>query len=135
MNRAISKNFQSSHDGAITTEPRGFRLFSWSYYNEKRNQKPNTRMKANRMSHFDAENLHAEAVQCVVCEKSLTGDNWYARIKRDGNTVMLCSEDCADKFYAKRLPLLRYINIVTMFQSPHWPSPARRVLQTSWSRP
>jgi ribosomal protein L24E len=87
------------------------------------------------MSHFHAGNLHAPTVQCIVCETPITSDKWFARIKRDGNTMRLCSERCADTFYAKRLPLLRHINILALLQSPHWPAPAARAVEPSLSRP
>jgi hypothetical protein len=69
------------------------------------------------MSHFDTSSPKTGHAQCVVCEKFITSDQWFARIKREGQTLMLCSQPCADRFYARRLPLLRHINLLAMLQS------------------
>jgi len=72
------------------------------------------------MTHFDIHSPEAEHAQCAVCEKSVANNEWFARIEREGQTLMLCSEPCADRFYARKLPLLRQINLLAMLESsPH----------------
>jgi hypothetical protein len=36
------------------------------------------------MTQFDASSLDCEYVQCAVCEKTITGDKWFARGFRSG---------------------------------------------------
>lgn len=69
------------------------------------------------MSHFDTSSPKTGPAQCVVCERFITGDRWFARIKREGQSLLLCSHACADRFYGRRLPLLRHINLLAMLQS------------------
>jgi hypothetical protein len=79
------------------------------------------------MSHRTAVRLDAECVQCPVCEKILTDGEWFARIKRDGHSLLLCSQPCAARFYGRRLPLLRYIHLLTMLQPLANPAEQRQI--------
>ena len=73
------------------------------------------------MSYFDADVLKAAHAQCVVCEKIITDDDWFARVKHGEWTVMLCSERCAKAFYAQRLPGLRRLALLAAHPSLKWP--------------
>lgn len=73
------------------------------------------------MSYFDAHAFNAAHAQCVVCEKIITDDDWFARVKHGEWTVMLCSERCAKAFYAQRLPGLRRLALLTAHPSLKWP--------------
>lgn len=73
------------------------------------------------MSHFDTHSLNAAHAQCVVCEKIITDDDWFARVKHGEWMVMLCSERCAKAFYAQRLPGLRRIALLAAHPSLRWP--------------
>ena len=72
------------------------------------------------MSHFD-NGLNAAHAQCVVCEKIIIGDDWFARVKHGDWMVMLCSERCAKSFYARRLPGLRRLALLAAHPSCKWP--------------
>ncbi len=73
------------------------------------------------MSHFDVHYPAAEHAQCVVCEKMITDDAWFARVKHGEWTVMLCSERCAKAFYGQRLPGLRRLALLAAHPSLKWP--------------
>lgn len=76
------------------------------------------------MSHFATHGFDAAHVQCVVCEKIITDDAWFARVKHGDWTVMLCSERCAKAFYAQRLPGLRRLALLAAHPSLKWPRAA-----------
>lgn len=50
------------------------------------------------MSQFDASNIDCEYVQCAVCEKTITGGKWFARIKHGEWMVALCCPLCTETF-------------------------------------
>ena len=50
------------------------------------------------MSNFDASNESCASVQCAVCEKVITGGNWFARITHGEWTVALCCPLCTEVF-------------------------------------
>ena len=64
------------------------------------------------MSNFNASNESCASVQCAVCEKVITGGNWFARITRGEWTVALCCPLCTEVFekspvaYIRRLETL-----------------------------
>jgi hypothetical protein len=47
---------------------------------------------------FDASNPDVDFVQCVVCEKAITGGRWYARLVVSDFTVALCCLLCVEVF-------------------------------------
>ncbi|MEW6306035.1 MAG: hypothetical protein AB1705_21370 [Verrucomicrobiota bacterium] len=65
------------------------------------------------MKNFDAADPGTAFVQCAVCERAITGGNWFARIQSGGYTVALCCPLCADTFernpraYVRRIETLR----------------------------
>ncbi|ODU23932.1 MAG: hypothetical protein ABS95_02750 [Verrucomicrobia bacterium SCN 57-15] len=73
------------------------------------------------MSHCDSHGLNTAHAQCVVCEKIIIDDDWFARVKHGEWTVMLCSERCAKSFYAQRLPGLRRLALLAAHPSLKWP--------------
>ncbi len=48
--------------------------------------------------HFDASRSDCEYVQCAVCEKAITGGNWFARMKHGSWMVALCCPLCTETF-------------------------------------
>ena len=53
------------------------------------------------MSNYDATDTDCEYVQCAVCEKTITGGKWFARIKHGEWMVALCCPLCTEAFEAK----------------------------------
>jgi len=68
----------------------------------------------------DAGALSAAGGQCFVCEKTIPGGNCYAQVKHGDWTVQLCRPECAQAFYARRLPSLRSIMILAAAHSVQW---------------
>ena len=81
----------------------------------------NRKAKENNMSHYDAGGFADGTGQCFVCEKAITGEHWFARVKHGECTVALCSEKCAAAFYKQRLPGLRRFQILEAMRSLQWP--------------
>lgn len=81
------------------------------------------------MSKFDGGGFNAGTSQCFVCEKIILADNWYAQVKRGEWTVRLCCPQCANAFYAKRLPSLRQLALMAGLASRQWPSPEVAILE------
>jgi hypothetical protein len=73
------------------------------------------------MTKLDAGGLNAESAQCFVCEKAAAGGDWFARVKHGDQTIVLCSEQCADAFYARRLPFMRRLVALATLQSAPGP--------------
>ena len=65
------------------------------------------------MNQYDASSPDTALVRCAVCEKAITGGNWFARIKHDVWTVALCCPLCTEVFEAKPTA---YIRRIEMFQ-------------------
>ncbi|MBN9688660.1 MAG: hypothetical protein J0M24_00345 [Verrucomicrobia bacterium] len=67
------------------------------------------------MSQFDASNANCEYVQCAVCEKTITGGKWFARLKHGEFMVALCCPLCTEAFeskpgaYVRRIETLQFI--------------------------
>ena len=79
---------------------------------------------------FDAANMDAESVQCVVCEKEITGGKWTARIKHANRMVALCCPLCLETFeanpdvYVRRFETLELLHSATgpfLDATPHLP--------------
>jgi hypothetical protein len=68
------------------------------------------------MTKLDPGGLNAKSVQCFVCEKAVSGGAWFARVKYGGQTTVLCTKQCADAFYAERLPFLRRLVALATLQ-------------------
>lgn len=73
------------------------------------------------MTHFDIHDLNVECARCVVCEKDILGDHWFARVKHGEWTVLLCSQPCAKAFYAQQLPAFRWFALLAAHSSLKWP--------------
>ena len=73
------------------------------------------------MGHFHVSGHDAGCVQCLVCEKTITDDKWFAQVKHGDWTVLLCSERCAKAFYARRLPGLRQFVVLAAHPLLKWP--------------
>ena len=69
------------------------------------------------MSNFDASNLNAEYVQCAVCEKAITGGQWYARIRHGSWMIALCCPLCTETFEAKPQAYIRRIETLAELRS------------------
>ncbi len=80
------------------------------------------RLSSGKMPPKPADKMSAPHCQCVVCERTVAHGQWYSRIKRDGHTLWLCSPPCAARFYRRRLPLLRHLNLLALLEPG--PSPA-----------
>lgn len=66
------------------------------------------------MSQFDASDGDCDHVQCAVCEKVITGGQWFARLRHGEWMVALCCPLCAEAFeskphaYVRRIESLAY---------------------------
>lgn len=64
---------------------------------------------------FDASDMDCASVQCAVCEKVITGGNWFARIKHGKWMVALCCPLCLDTFeknphaYVRRIETIEFM--------------------------
>ena len=61
------------------------------------------------MKNFDASDESASSVLCAVCEQSILGGRWFARIHSGGRLVALCCPLCEDTFVRNPAPYLRRI--------------------------
>ena len=73
------------------------------------------------MSHYAAGDFPGGNSQCFVCEKTIAGEQWFARVKHGECTVVLCTEKCARAFYCQRLPGLKRFHILAAIRSLEWP--------------
>lgn len=75
---------------------------------------------------FDAANLDCPIVQCAVCEKGITGGNWFARIKHGTWIVALCCPLCVTTFEANPHAYIRRIESLALMREaaggPLWPT-------------
>lgn len=70
---------------------------------------------------LDATNMDTESVQCVVCEKEITGGKWAARIKHGERTVALCCPLCLETFEANPDTYVRRVETIELLHSKHGP--------------
>ena len=63
------------------------------------------------MNPFDASEMDTAFVQCAVCEKGITGGNWFARIAHDEKIVALCCPLCTEVFERNPKPYIRRIEM------------------------
>ena len=70
------------------------------------------------MSQFDASDLDVAFVQCAVCEKGITGGNWFARIRHGDRMVALCCPLCMETFEANPRPYIRRIETLALIRPP-----------------
>ena len=75
------------------------------------------------MPNFDASNLDCESVQCEVCEKIITGGNWFARIKHGEWMIALCCPLCTEAFEAKPRAYLRRIETIEFMRQTRSSTP------------
>lgn len=61
------------------------------------------------MKNFDASNEAAASVLCAVCEQSIRGGRWYARINSGDRLFALCCPLCEDTFARNPAPYVRRI--------------------------
>jgi len=64
------------------------------------------------MNQYDASSPDTAFVKCTVCEKLITGGNWFARIKHGAWTVALCCPLCTEVFEAKPAAYIRRIEML-----------------------
>ena len=69
------------------------------------------------MPNFDASNIDCEYVQCAVCEKTITGGKWFARIKHGEWMVALCCPLCSDTFQRSPHAYVRRIETIEFMRS------------------
>ena len=70
---------------------------------------------------FDATNMDTESVQCIVCEKEITGGKWTARIKHGERMVALCCPLCLETFEANPDIYMRRFMTVELLRSAAGP--------------
>ncbi|MCL4788855.1 MAG: hypothetical protein KJ070_19020 [Verrucomicrobia bacterium] len=75
------------------------------------------------MPTFDASNADCEYVQCAVCEKTITGGKWFARIKHGEWMVALCCPLCTEAFEAKPRAYVRRIETLQFMRDTQSQSP------------
>ena len=69
------------------------------------------------MSSYDASDGDLGSVQCAVCEKVITGGNWFARIKHGQWMVALCCPLCTETFEAKPRAYIRRIETLDLMRA------------------
>lgn len=74
------------------------------------------------MSQFNASDMDVAFVQCAVCEKGITGGNWFARIRHDAWIVALCCPLCTETFEANPRPYIRQIETLAGVRAPGGPA-------------
>jgi hypothetical protein len=75
------------------------------------------------MPNFDASNIDCEYVQCAVCEKTITGGKWFARIKHGEWMVALCCPLCTEAFESKPHAYVRRIETIEFMRQTQSLSP------------
>jgi hypothetical protein len=70
---------------------------------------------------FDATNMDAEFVQCLVCEKEITGGKWAARIRHGNRMVALCCPLCLETFETNSDLYVRRLETVELLQATAGP--------------
>ena len=68
-----------------------------------------------------AEVVQAANNRCFACEKPIAGGHWFARVKHGDWTIRLCSAQCAQDFFAQRVPVLRRLGFQASLGSLSWP--------------
>ena len=58
---------------------------------------------------FDASDIDTAFVQCVVCEKAITGGKWFARITHEQRIFALCCPLCTEVFERSPRPYVRRV--------------------------
>ena len=61
------------------------------------------------MKNFDASDEMVGSVNCAVCERTILGGRWFARIRSGGFMVALCCPLCEETFMKKPLWYVRRI--------------------------
>ncbi len=73
------------------------------------------------MPNYDASNIDVEYVQCAVCENTIKGGKWFARIKHCDWMVALCCPLCTETFEANPKAYIRRIQTLELMRSPEGP--------------
>lgn len=84
--------------------------------------------KGNYMSHYIAGDFAVGSCHCFVCEKTIAGEHWFARVKHGECTVVLCTRKCANAFYRQRLSIFKKIHILDALRSLQWPRQPKTLL-------
>jgi hypothetical protein len=77
------------------------------------------------MGQFDASQSDSSYVQCAVCDKVITGGNWFARIRHGDWLVALCCPLCTEVFERSPLSCIRRIETLSHLRNPASDSPAK----------
>jgi hypothetical protein len=75
---------------------------------------------------YGANAVHAHE-QCFVCETPVSGGHWFAQIKHGDWIIHLCCAQCAQHFFAQRLPVLRRVGFQAALGSLAWPGRTKGV--------
>jgi len=70
---------------------------------------------------YGAEAVQAANNRCFVCETPIAGGHWFAQVKHGDWTIRLCCAQCAQLFFAQRLPVLRRAGFQAALVSLAWP--------------
>ena len=62
------------------------------------------------MMAFDASGRTGQPLNCIVCEREIVDDNWFARIKAGPWRVVMCRPRCVEIFLENRESCLRRLN-------------------------
>jgi len=73
------------------------------------------------MINFDTSNADCGNVQCAVCDKAITGGDWFARIRHGDWLVALCCPLCVEAFQANPRAYIRRIETLALFRSANGP--------------
>jgi hypothetical protein len=73
------------------------------------------------MPNYDASNMDVEYVQCAVCENSIKGGKWFARIKHGDWMIALCCPLCTETFEADPRAYVRRIQTLELMRSAEGP--------------
>jgi hypothetical protein len=69
----------------------------------------------------DAKAVQTANTRCFVFETFIAGGHWFAQVKHGDWTIRLCCRQCAQDFFAQRLPVLRRLEFQAALGSLAWP--------------
>lgn len=61
---------------------------------------------------YDATDPVMEEVRCTVCDRSITGGRWYARLAHGEIMLALCCPLCLETFNRNRRPFIGRIRLL-----------------------
>lgn len=76
-----------------------------------------------------AKAVQAANNRCFVCETPIADGHWFTQVNYGDWNIRLCGRQCAQDFFAQRLPVLRRVGLQAALGSLSWAWPAKRAVQ------